>query len=149
MHILEITVVTTVLAAIAGWCYRAGGSGKFNTKVRDMGVAACVVAWFAASGFLSWELLLVFGLQFGSETTYFKKKGRDAVWWNWVLVGFVTSLAVLPAVIHYGHWVGFGLRVFAQTFLVATWSMMFGDVEWEEGGRGAWQILTLPLLLIQ
>jgi hypothetical protein len=86
------------------------------------------------------------GLAF-TETTYFKKKGTDAVWWNWVLTGICYSLIPLPLVFtHQIHLSGLLIRGAILTPIITAWRLIFGDVDWEEGGAGAWQILTLWIL---
>lgn len=147
-----IILLLTVLCALF---YRLGGAAKtgqwydfiLNTKARDFGCAACLTGGLAILGYAHWTLVLTFGLMFGSLTTYWKK-GPDARWFNWALVGLGFSLAVLPTVIVHDLWLGFGIRTFVLTSLVALWSEFVGDAVVEELGRGALIILTLPLLII-
>lgn len=139
---------TIVLSVIAAWCYRAGGSGKYPFYVRELGVATCLVLELMLLGYFHWTLILCMGAMYGLTTTYFKKKGTDAKWWNWALVGLAFSIAVLPIVLVYHNWLGFGIRSVVCTALIVLWSEANGNVMWEEGGRGVIPIATLPLLLI-
>lgn len=141
-------IAILILAFLSAVLYRMGGSGKFNTKVRDMGCTACLIAALIVLGFTHWSLLLAFGLQFGALTTYFKKKGKDAKFWNWLLVGLAYSLSALPIAFFYHDWIGFFIRTVALSGLIVLWSQLIGKDWLEEGGRGALIILTLPLLLI-
>ena len=98
-------------------------------------------------GFHSWWILLVFILQYASLTTYFKKKGHDATWVNWILVGVVTSLAPIPLILLNHLWLGFLARLITQTALTMIWSEAMGNDVLEEFGRGVIQVATLPILL--
>ncbi len=143
-------LVLTVAAAIL---YRMGGSDTFNTKWRDIGIPVVMVPAMFLIGAITglWtglSLILCFGLLFGSLTTYWKKKGADAKLWNWILTGLGYSLAMIPYTIATGNWIGFGIRTVIVTAFVAAWSEIIGEVIYEECGRGAIIIATLPLLLI-
>lgn len=148
MIILKI-LGTILLSALAGYLYRLGGAASAHARwLRQVGVGVAVTGtlliWF---GF-SWWIFLCLGTAF-IESTYFKKKGTDAKWWNWALVGLVFALVPLPFVIANGHiWKGFLLRtllLIPSTTLIGTF---VGNVDWSEGLRGALQILSLFLLLI-
>ncbi len=97
-HILAIMV----LSGAAGFLYTAGGSGKYPFWFREAGVMICEALALISLGIFNWTLLLVMGLTYAVQTTYFKKKGTDAKWWNWLLVGLAFSLTVLPVVISTG-----------------------------------------------
>lgn len=138
-----------ILAAPAGWLYRLGGSGKANTKARDVGVVLCMVVWMALNHKLIWIATVPAAiLMFLAQTSYFKKKGEDAKWFNWVFVGLAFSISLIPYAIYTGHWVGFGVRLFIVTLFTTLWSEFQGNVQVEEPGRGAVQIITLPLLFV-
>lgn len=95
------------------------------------------------------------------ESTYLKIKGEV----NWYIVGATFSIATLPWFI-WGwiltgkphHWLGYLIRTVVCTIFVGVWqnyvsekvANIFGVTKdkTDEGGRGAIQILTLPLLLI-
>ena len=65
-------VISSILGAIL---YRMGGSDKWNTKWRDIGVALVGVGLLMILDFHAsywWIYLLCFGLYFGSLTTYWK-----------------------------------------------------------------------------
>lgn len=142
-------ILTAMIAPISGVLYRMGGSDNFNTKWRDIGVSICVVACLSLLGFFHWVLLIVFGLQFGSLTTYFKKKGSEARYWNWAIVGLSDGLTMAPIAVVYGNWLGFGIRTAVCALLTSTWSSLIGNAVLEENGRGWIRVITLPLLLIK
>lgn len=140
---------TFVLAGFSGWAYREGGAASAHARwLRQAGVGiavtACLMLWF---GF-NWWTLLCLGTSW-AESTYFKKKGTDAKWYNWLLVGAVFALVPLPFVVADGsHWIGFAVRcglIIPATALIGTF---VGDANKSEIGRGVIQIITLPLFLI-
>jgi hypothetical protein len=137
------------LAGIGAVLYRLGGIGlPFNTKFRDLGIPLCMLLFFIIVGAWNWWLLLCAVLMFGAQTSYFKKKGEDAKWINWLFVGIAFSLCMLPYTMATKLWTGFILRSCVLYFFTPIWSSWI-SIDWlEEGGRGAIQIITLPLLLI-
>lgn len=139
---------TFVLAALAGALYRMGGSGKFPRFVRPLGLCICTGIALTILGFIHWTSILAMGAIYGLSTTYFKKKGTDAQWYNWSLVGLAFGISVIPIVFVYHNWLGFGIRCLACTVLTTLWSTFIGKDVVEEMGRGAIAIGTLPLLLI-
>lgn len=143
-HILAILI----LSGAAGWLYWAGGSSKYPFWFREVGMTLTVVLGLLSLQQFSWELIIVAGLTYGAQTTYFKKKGEDAEWWNWLLVGLAFSLVVLPIVVVKHLWIGFYIRTLLVTMFTDAWSSLIGKDWLEEGGRGAIQVLSLPLLLI-
>lgn len=147
MMILKI-LATIALAAICGWAFRFGGSKNGIRFVRELGVGITeVVGLYIWAGFTFYSIPIV-GLAF-IESTYFKSKGKDAKWWNWLLCGLLYSSICLPVVIAcHLHWYAFIIRLLVLTPIITLWRTFQGDVEWSEGGAGAWQILTLPLLLL-
>ncbi len=140
-------LIVAIGAGIAGCLYRAGGSGNFPRQVRVIGVPVLSVAILALLS-PNWWIILCIPLMIGATSTYFKRKGSDALWWNWALHGLGLSLAMLPYTIATGHWLGFGLRTIVLTASITIWSELVGNAVIEELGRGALIILTLPLLLI-
>ena len=150
MIILILKILGTLaLAALSGWAYRAGGAASMHARwLRQFGVGVAVCGtltiWF---GF-NWWTILCFGASW-AESTYFKSKGTDAKWWNWLLVGVVFALVPLPYVIANGHlWLGFLLRAVILIPLTTLVGTFVGDVQWSEELRGALQILTLFCFLI-
>lgn len=147
---LIVWLCATICSAIF---YRCGGATGYNTKFRDMGLPTVgIIALLLTYHHYNWQLLLAyllcFGLYFGSLTTYWKKKGTDAHWYNWVFTGLGYSLAFLPFAFVTGHWLGFVLRTILVSVLTALWSEKIGNAVWEEMGRGVITTITLPLLLI-
>jgi len=155
------------LAVLAAMFYRLGGtdkSGKWygflcNTKTRDIGVPVCSTAAIILLTVnqpivsdhpikYALALFLSFGLLFGSLTTYWKKKGTDAKWYNWMLTGIGYGVSYLPIALFFVDWWGFGIRVCVLAALITGWSVIIGKDWLEESGRGFLIILTIPLLLI-
>lgn len=163
---------TLILTILGGFLYRCGGAGKsgkwydflLNTKMRDFGLPTISVLLFL---FLSWpdfnithfSLILTWGLLFAAQTTYWKKKGTDARWYNWAMTGLAYSIAWILTVIAQnipGHipnsfhvtWLGFLSRSIVCTALTVIVSELFGKVVYEENARGEVEIVTIPLLFI-
>jgi hypothetical protein len=135
-----------LFATLSGVLYRLGG--KYQTKIRDCGVptiAIITLLYLNGWKFNIPALIITWGLLFASLTTYWKKKGTDARWWNWALTGLGYSLAFLPIVIVNGGWWGFGLRSVILTASITLWSQIVGKDWIEEWGRGALIILTIPI----
>lgn len=149
--ILKI-LATLALAALAGWAYRFGGSSNGVRWAREVGVGLAVLGGLTIWLGWNWWGLLVMGCVW-IETTYFKAKGTDAKWYNWLIVGLSYSIVPLPYIIaqsfsHKYYWIGFGIRTFVVTLFTTLWRTFVHDVQWQEGGSGAIQVLTLPLLFI-
>ena len=140
-------ILTIVLAAFAGWSYREGGSSHgIGRWMRQAGMMVTMgfglLLWF---GWSPWILLSAGACW--AESTYFKKKGTDATFVNWCLVGLVFALIPLPVVWATGkHWLWFWLSSVVIVPLVGCWCVVMSNVQWSEGGRGAMQILRLLLL---
>lgn len=148
------------LAALGGIAYRFGGSANGKRWVREAGQGVCVCGAMAVLGFIHWSLALCFGMTW-LESTYLKKKGTDAAWWNWALVGLVFGLIPLPyCIFTNSHWFGFGIRIIVCIGLTVLWQQVlssivvkafhktFGKDVIDECGRGFINIVTLPLLLL-
>lgn len=143
-----IKILIIIIAAIvSAVLYRMGGASGYDTKYRDVGCSIVLCGCIAYLGALHWTLILCFGLMWGALSTYWKK-GPNARWYNWLLTGLGYSLAILPFVIYDGCWIGFLSRTIALSGLVMIWSEVVSNVVWEECGRGALIIITLPLLFI-
>lgn len=142
------TILVIIVSAFAGAAYRSGGSGLYPRYFRELGAAIALIISMIILGHWHWTVILCAGALYGLETTYFKKKGTDAKWWNWMCVGIAFSIAVLPLVIAQHLWIGFWIRTVVCTGLTVLWCETNGNVVWEEGGRGVIPIITLPLLLI-
>jgi len=141
--------VIITLSILSGILYRMGGSDSYDTKWRDMGCPAmALITLFVSGGQLSWWWVVCFGLHLGSMTTYWKKKGTDAHWYNWVFTGLGYSLAYLPYAFLSGIWAGFLARIILTTAGIVWWSQKQGDAVKEEFGRGFIQNITIPILTI-
>lgn len=115
--------------------YRMGGS-NYGTKWRDLGVPTIMIIYFILTGHFHYSLLISFILLFGALTTYFKQKGKNAKWWNWLMCGLAYSIALLPYTIATNHWSGFAIRTIVVTVAITLWSEIQGNAVWEECGRG-------------
>ncbi len=74
----------------------------------------------------------------------FINKGRDA----FAMHGFMIGLAMFPLLWGGVNWYAILLRSIVLSLSIGLWSK-FIDKDWlEEGGRGAFITLTIPLLLI-
>lgn len=143
-----MVIVWVGLFAILGFIlYRMGGSAGYDTKWRDIGIPVCLIpltlilglpinSWFWLS-----EILL-----FASLTTYWKKKGTDARWYNWAMVGLGVGLAGIPYSVSIGSCGGVWLRPPLLALLITLWSEFNDDVVLEEGGRGFLIIFSWALL---
>lgn len=163
MIILYKALLILLLAILAGACYRYGGWEGGKRWVREVGVGLCLVLGFVVLNLFNLGSLLCLGSVW-IETTYFKKKGTDANWFNWLLVGLSFSVATLPWLIcntitHRPlHLIGYGIRVVVCAVFTVIWEESWSPIVaslfhtttdiTDECGRGAIQILTLPLLLI-
>lgn len=154
---------TLILSIFGGILYRMGGAAGYNTKFRDFGIPTCMVALMLIFGQythpVDFILIICWGAVFGVQTTYWKRKGEDARWYNWLITGFFYSIAMLPLVVAqnwpgvvisglHTHYIGLGLRTFVCTGLTVMWSEWADDAVIEENGRGFIEIVTLPLLFI-
>lgn len=142
-------ILLFILTFLGGKFYRLGGT-SVGTKFRDFGVPLIALVTMYIWGFnINWYMgILLFGTMFASLLSYYKKKGKPAIWWNWFLVGLGFGLSALPYTIYSGNWCGFILRTVILSIGVMVWCENVENPDWEEGGRGAMFILTLPLLLI-
>ena len=143
-------VGTICLAALCGWLFRVGGSANtharwarmFGVEVSELGG---LILWF---GWSPW-ILLTTGLAW-TECTYFKKKGTDATWINWMFCGLQYSAIPIPLLfVHILGWKGLVIRALVLTPIITLWRTFQTDVQWSESGAGAWQLLTLPLLILK
>jgi hypothetical protein len=140
------------LSILSAILYRMGGAKGYDTKFRDLGCPTIsLITLFVCQPFILtywWAYLLCFGLYFASLTTYFKKKGEDALWWNWCCVGLAFSLSFLPYAFISGCWLGFMVRGIVLIICIPLWSVSQGNAVREELGRGFLANITIPLLLI-
>jgi hypothetical protein len=134
-----------LFASVGAVLYRLGGT-SFGTKYRDWGIPTCMIWYFLVTGVEHWSLCLCWLFMFGAQTTYFKKKGSDAKWFNWLFVGLAFSLSMLPYSIAGGDISGFLLRGLVVTLFTVLWSELVREAWIEEAGRGFIQIITLSLL---
>lgn len=119
----------------------------FDTKMRDIGVP--LVSQVSLLGFGIWTpWALVSGLfLFFALTTYCKKKGAPALWWNWLLTGLLYGVAWGPFCLFSGRHEQF----FWYTLNLGIWTTIFSEsissTCWEEFSRGA-LIVGLQLLFL-
>ena len=139
---------SVVLSIMAGVTYRMGGSGNYPRWIREVGLCVAMITQMIILGQFHWTLILCAGLLYAASTTYFKKKGSDAKWWNWLMVGIAFSISMLPLVVAHHLWIGFIIRTVICSSLIVFWSETNGNAVCEEFGRGVIPIATLPLLII-
>ena len=149
-------ILTIVLTILAGILYRMGGSDTYPKIVRRLGVPVCVVLWAGLNGFHDpLTLFFTLGLVFASQLSYYDwmneylgQPEEDKKWFNWLAVGVGFGLSTILLTTTNGLWFGFGYRILATAIFTMVWSELISNAVWEENGRGAIQIATLPLLLI-
>lgn len=139
--------IVLILSILGGVFGRLGGWEHGNRLFRTIGVPSCCCALLLLGGF-HWSIIFCFGTILGASTTYFKKKGADAAWWNWVLVGLVEGIAILPFAFETHHWIGFGVRTFICALLVCLWDILIGWDVLEESGRYFIITATIPLIFL-
>jgi hypothetical protein len=141
--------LTLPMTALSAVLYRMGGSDRYDTKWRDAGCTACAVVVALLAGVRTPWLALSALLLFGALTTYWKRKGTDAMWWNWLFVGLGFALAWLPVAWSLGDWKSYAVLLIAGTLCVTLWSVLVDNVVWEECGRGALVALMPAAFMIR
>ncbi len=136
------------LAVASAVLYRMGGAAGYNTKWRDIGCPLAAVASALIIGLRHWSLVIAFGLLFGAMTTYWKRKGEDAYWYNWLITGFMYAMAFLPPVYFLSRFEAFAYFIAFLSIATMIWSEAMDDVVWEECGRGAILIIAQAAFLI-
>lgn len=148
------------LSIVSGILYRMGGSDDYSTKFRDFGVPSiCATTFFLITNAFNtsfiWHYLIFWLLCFGSLTTYFKKEGVPAKWWNWMFCGIAWGLAAIPLAFVTKSWIGFAYRLILLTIWTPIWCIKFNKPLWKfqsvvvnEFGRGLFINASIPLLLI-
>lgn len=142
-------LLSLICGAASAVLYRMGGMGGegrlkypnlpkwfFDSKIRDLGLPTLMTAYYLSTRQLHWSLFICFMLMFGSLTTYWKRKGSDAKWFNWLFTGLGYSICMLPFAISSGHYWGFIIRCLVVTATTVLWSQLIGKDWLEEGGRG-------------
>ena len=154
------TLIVIGSSILSGILYRMGGSDRFNTKWRDLGVSFCVTALlllFRRRFDILWCLMVLtsFLAIFGALTTYFKKKDSDANWRTWMITGFMYGASAAPLFFSGVHWYAIIARVIILTMLIPLWATrmnrkigIFPEDQVNEFGRGFLITVTVPVLLI-
>lgn len=135
-----------ILGLIGGIFGRMGGSGRYSRLYRMLGVPLCCVVLLTLLHGWNWSLILCFGTILGATSTYFKAKGQPAIWWNFLLIGLVESIALLPYVFFQHDYIGFAIRTVVCTALVVAWDLLIGWDVLEESGRYFIIVSTLIFL---
>lgn len=150
-------ILTLGFSVGAGVLYRMGGSGKYDTKVRDMGCPTVAILTFLLWNPFHLSLILCWGAMFGAMTTYWdfvnkwlpvEDKGRE-YWWNWALHAFGLSLAMIFYTIFKHNWIGFIVSSIINIVGITLWSEKIGNAVWEERGRGFINNIRMALLAIK
>ena len=135
-------VLEVILVIASAILYRMGGADGYNTKWRDFGCPLAAVASALIIGLRHWSLVLSFGALFGTMTTYWKRKGEDAQWYNWLMTGFMYAMAFLPTVWFLSRFEAFVYFTLFLSIATMIWSEAMDDVVWEECGRGVILIIA-------
>ena len=139
-------IFLTLLASVASAVlYRMGGSGKYNTQVRDIGCSLINTLVLGMWLGWHWPLILTFFINWGTLTTYWdfvnkilpvKDKDKE-YWWNWALHGFFNSFAAFPLAL----WLNLLPWLIVKSLLCALMTMLVSILSdkdtVEEYGRGA------------
>ncbi len=165
---LIYSIILLIFSIIGGVLGRLGGSSQGNRLFRLLGVPGCCCALLIIMYHpLEWlyygAILLTFGLVLGTTSTYWKKKGSDALWFNWMLYGGMEGLAFLPITIYTRKWIGYAIRTVVCSVLICLWDEYVANFIWKilsklfktlgedvvaEFGRYFIIVLTTPLALI-
>jgi len=143
-----------LLAIIGGILNRMGGSDKYNTKWRDIGVPVVMLVAMTFMGLWRASLLLSALFLFGSLTTYWDKdKNSNVTIKGWFLTGLGYGLAMTPYAIQTGAIIPFLMRTAFLALFIPFWMIHVNEPVWkwdgavvQEFGRGFAIILTLGLL---
>jgi hypothetical protein len=129
---------------ICGLFYYLGGQGGAWYKsswIRDYICPLIIIACLP----YHWSLWVCYPLTIGALSTYWKKKGTDAQWYNWFLHGLGIGLALIP----YGIFIHAISAVLCRAIILgismAVWSHFIHKDWLDEGGRGSLIIATLYL----
>jgi hypothetical protein len=150
--ILAAISITDILCGIL---YRMGGSGNWPRQARVIGVPLLSIGLLWFLGGWNWWLLLCIPLMIAAISTYWKRKGEDAHFINYLFHGLGIAVAMLPYSIATHHYIGFGIRGLLLPVLVASWATkMNRPILWwradvvSEFGRGFLIAATMPILLL-
>lgn len=144
-------MISIILSIIGAVLYRVGGSDlplSNKTKYRDAGTSLCgALILFLQNPTIEWKVIgsciLAWGLGWGAMTTYFKKKGTDAKWYNWLFVGIAFSLVPIFYAWTTGLWIPFAIRSAVLVIAIPLWCEFIGWDVAEEFGRGFLFCVTL------
>lgn len=127
--------MVTLGIILSGICFRLGGYGKpFKRWYRWAGCGLGIGLVLMQYGWLAIPVALLTAI---STTTYYKIGGQtDALWWNWLLCGFVQSLVTLPITITNGLWLEQVYRTLAYPLLLLAVRQLSSNVWVEEIGHG-------------
>lgn len=147
-----VTIISLiVLSLVCAITYRLGGIGKpFKTWMRDWVIPVLIYTYFLIIhhptqwyGWLMWIPCIV--LTGGALTTYWDELfGFDNFWFS----GFIVAMGAFPLYWAGVSWYSIVIRMVVLAVLWGGWSAWIGQDWLEEGGRGFFISITLPLLLI-
>ena len=141
LYIILLSVLSGVLGRLGG----KGGHWWANTKMRDLGCPACMLAVILIKGIWApwWIHFIAFGLMFATLCTYWDSLfGFDNHWFH----GFMIGIAYLPYCFTTGHWVLYAIRCLVLAVWMGAWSKAWKNDTIEEFGRYA--ILPVTVFLI-
>jgi hypothetical protein len=163
MEVFYKTGVVILLSFISALAYRCGGMGTESEArpkwipnwlrhswIRDwlcpLFVYGSLAILLSPSSLLQWGMLaLCYPLLGGALSTYWDKLfGFDNFWF----AGFMCGVAAFPLVFYVVNPWGIVLRAILLAILWGAWCAWQSVDYVEEMGRGAFLVLTIPLLLI-
>lgn len=144
-------IIFAGLTAICATLYRMGGAAGYSKAWRRFGCPVIILLGCFAVGIRAawWQWLLAYGLQYGSLTTYFEvDKNDDTNWYEWILTGAITALAIFPLMFGSGLWLPMVYRIIVLSAFTTIWSEAISNAVLEELGRGVLLVGTLLIFLI-
>ena len=154
MTIMFIVILSVICAVL----YRLGGASPEDRKKefpwlpfkpwksRDVwgSAVALIAAYLAGVTGPWWAWALSFGLMWGATSTYWDEVlGHD----NFFAHGFMIGLAMIPLAF-FNAPLPLGVRAILLSLLMGVWSLVHGEAQWEEMGRGFFIPLTYGILII-
>lgn len=147
---IEKILYVILLSIFSGILYRMGGAKGYNTKFRDIGVPLCAISVLSILGVWHSSLIISAVIMFGALTTYWKRKGEEALWYHWYLHSLGCALSMLPFIYFNRQYaIGGVIYIILMPIIATIASIMLYDAVEEEFARGIIITSMIQLLLIQ